>query len=68
VKGYKLKLNEYLTTLPTIGFNVETIKHKNFRLSVWDICGQDKIRALWKHYFETTDALIFVIDSTDLKK
>ena len=27
--------------------------------------GQDKIRQLWKHYYENTDALIFLVDSND---
>ncbi len=30
-----------------------------------DIGGQDKIRYLWKHYYQNTDGLIFVIDSND---
>jgi len=28
---YKLKLGEYMSTVPTIGFNVETIKYKNLK-------------------------------------
>ena len=34
---YKLKLNENLTTIPTIGFNVETVQYKNLDLSIWDV-------------------------------
>jgi ADP-ribosylation factor protein 1 len=30
-----------------------------------DVGGQKKIRALWHHYYEGTDAVIFVIDSSD---
>lgn len=62
---YKLKLNEVVTTIPTIGFNIETVTHKKMNLTVWDVGGQDKIRPLWKHYFQNTDALIFIIDSCD---
>ena len=65
---YKLKLDEYLTTIPTIGFNVENIQYKNINLTVWDIGGQDKIRSLWRHYFDNSDALIFIIDSTDVSR
>jgi GTPase SAR1 family protein len=32
---------------------------------VWDIGGQYIIRKLWRHYYENTDALIFVVDSSD---
>jgi hypothetical protein len=41
---YKLKLGEVVTTIPTIGFNVETVEHKNFSFTVWDVGG--KVRAL----------------------
>ncbi|KAJ3318988.1 Arf GTPase arf3 [Blyttiomyces sp. JEL0837] len=62
---YKLKLGEVVTTIPTIGFNVENVEYKNIKFTVWDVGGQDRIRALWKHYFNGTEGLIFVIDSND---
>lgn len=63
---YKLKLNETVCTIPTIGFNVETVEPiRNVTFTVWDVGGQDKIRALWKHYFLNTDGLVFVVDSAD---
>merc|ERR1712159_733582 len=62
---YKLKLGEVVTTIPTIGFNVETVEYKNIRFTVWDVGGQDKIRLLWRHYYQNTQALIFVVDSND---
>jgi GTPase SAR1 family protein len=43
---YKLKLGEVVTTIPTIGFNVETVEYKNISFTVWDVGGQDKVRAL----------------------
>uniref|UniRef100_A0A8D0H9V2 ADP-ribosylation factor n=1 Tax=Sphenodon punctatus TaxID=8508 RepID=A0A8D0H9V2_SPHPU len=51
---YKLKLREIVTTIPTIGFNVEILEHKNISFTVWDVGGQDKIRCLWHHYFQNT--------------
>jgi len=62
---YKLKLGEVVTTIPTIGFNVETVEYKNISFTVWDVGGQDKIRPLWRHYYQNTQGLIFVIDSND---
>ena len=62
---YKLKLEEIVTTIPTIGFNVETVEYKNISFTVWDVGGQDKIRPLWRHYFQNTQGLIFVVDSND---
>lgn len=53
---YKIKLNENVCTIPTIGFNVETVEpHKGISFTVWDVGGQDKIRKLWQHYFPNTE-------------
>ena len=63
---YKLKLNETVSTIPTIGFNVETVTPvKNVSFTVWDVGGQDKIRPLWRHYFIGCEGLIYVVDSSD---
>ncbi len=62
---YKFKLGEVVTTIPTIGFNVETVEYKNISFTVWDVGGQDKIRLLWRHYYQNTQGLIFVVDSND---
>uniref|UniRef100_A0A915PAA8 ADP-ribosylation factor n=1 Tax=Meloidogyne floridensis TaxID=298350 RepID=A0A915PAA8_9BILA len=71
---YKLKLGEIVTTIPTIGFNVETVEYRNIvslenkSFTVWDVGGQDKIRPLWRHYFQNTQGLIFVVDSNDRER
>jgi len=65
---YKLKLGELVTTIPTIGFNVETVQYKNIHFTVWDVGGQDKIRPLWRHYYQNTQAVIFVVDSNDKER
>ncbi|CAL5419887.1 unnamed protein product [Camellia sinensis] len=62
---YKLKLGEIVATIPTIGFNVETVEYKDISFTVWDVGGQDKIRPLWRHYFQNTQGLVFVVDSND---
>ena len=62
---YKMKLGEVLNSIPTIGFNVETVEFKNIKFNVWDVGGQDKIRVLWRHYYPGTQGLIFVVDSAD---
>lgn len=62
---YKMKLGEVVSSVPTIGFNVETVEFQKVKFTVWDVGGQDKIRQLWKHYFQNTQALIFVVDSSD---
>jgi len=65
---YKLKLDQPVTAIPTVGFNVETVTFKNVKFGIWDVGGQDKIRPLWRHYYTGTQGLIFVIDSSDRER
>jgi ADP-ribosylation factor-like protein 2 len=50
---------------PTLGFNIKTVVHRGFTCHVWDIGGQKSLRPYWRNYFERTDAMIWVVDSTD---
>lgn len=61
----KLKLNVLRETVPTIGFNVETVQYRNVLFHLWDVGGQMRLRSLWKAYYEGANAVIFVIDSND---
>merc|ERR1711968_435311 len=54
--------------MPTQGFNIKSLLHEGFKLNVWDIGGQKTIRPYWKNYFENTDALIYVVDSSDRRR
>lgn len=62
---YHMKLGEVVTTIPTIGFNVESVQFKKADITFWDIGGRDKIRPLWRHYFQNTDCIIFVVNSVE---
>jgi len=53
------------TISPTLGFNIKTLFFKDFKLSIWDVGGQVSIRTYWRNFFEQTDGLIWVIDSSD---
>jgi len=64
---YKLKM-EPITTIPTIGFNVETSTLRNWKFTVWDVGGPDKIRPLWRHYYQNAVALIWMVDSNDRER
>jgi len=37
---------------------VETVEYKNISFTVWDVGGQDKIRPLWRHYFQNTQGMM----------
>ncbi|GFY88279.1 ras-related small GTP-binding family protein [Actinidia rufa] len=63
--GLKFLSELFLFIDETAGFNVETVEYKNISFTVWDVGGQDKIRPLWRHYFQNTQGLIFVVDSND---
>jgi len=64
----RLKLGKTVPTIPTVGFNVQTVQYKNIKFNVWDVGGQEKIRPLWRHYYTGTHALIFVVDTNDVER
>lgn len=37
-------------------------------LNIWDVGGQKTIRSYWRNYFEQTDGLVWVVDSSDLRR
>lgn len=70
---YRLKFDQYLNTVPTIGFNCEKVKGttgraKGINFLVWDVGGQEKLRPLWKSYTRCTDGIVFVLDSVDVER
>lgn len=65
---YRLHLAESVHTIPTVGFNVETVQLGKLDMTIWDVGGQDKIRKLWRHYYSNTHALVFVVDSSDTSR
>jgi ADP-ribosylation factor-like protein 2 len=50
---------------PTVGFNIKTIAVDRFKVNVWDVGGQKSIRSFWRNYFDQTDGLVWVVDSSD---
>ncbi|KAB2087373.1 hypothetical protein ES319_A04G099400v1 [Gossypium barbadense] len=72
-----LKINGEDTSVisPTLGFNIKTINTRNlilgfgrYTLNIWDVGGQRTIRSYWRNYFEQTDGLVWVVDSSDLRR
>ena len=60
---------EDITTIsPTLGFNIKTLEHNGYSLNIWDVGGQKSLRSYWRNYFETTDGLIWVVDSADKRR
>ena len=70
---YRLKLDEFINAVPTIGFNTEkvTIKYgkaKGVHMKIWDAGGSDKLRPLWKSYTRAAQGIVFVVDSSDSER
>ena len=65
---YLLKLNEKVLTIPTIGFNVEEIEYKDRKINIWDVGGGEKIRYLWKHYFNEIKCIVYIINIADKER
>ena len=56
---YKISSGDDVHTVPTIGYNAEEMRWKNFRLVLWDIGGQNELRPAWNTYFSSTSVSIF---------
>lgn len=65
---YRFQMGEVVSTIPTIGFNVETVQYNNIKFQVWDLGGQTSIRPYWRCYFPNTQAIIYVVDSSDIDR
>jgi len=65
---YQFLTKEAVQTTPTIGSNVEEIAVRKTRFLVWDIGGQESLRASWGSYYCNTEIVILVVDSTDRER
>jgi len=64
----RLNGEDISTISPTVGFNIKTFDYEGFKVNVWDVGGQTTIRSYWRNYFEQTDGLVWVVDSTDRRR
>lgn len=62
---FRIKLSEAVTTIPTIGYNMETVDISNKHIILKDVGGQEKIRFLWKEHYSEANGLIYVYDVND---
>jgi len=71
---YLLKLGEIITTVPSIGTNIETIDIKTssgkpFRMTGWDIgggcSGIKYLSGMVRMYVDMSSALVWVVDGCD---
>lgn len=65
---YQFLMNEVVHTTPTIGSNVEEVVWKNVHFVMWDLGGQESLRSSWNTYYNNTEFVILVLDSTDRER
>ncbi|EPY35777.1 ADP-ribosylation factor-like 2 [Strigomonas culicis] len=53
---------------PTLGFQITAFTFRGCTLNVWDVGGQQSLRSYWRNYFESTDGIIWVVDSNDAER
>lgn len=59
---YQLALKEVIQTIPTIGINVESFKHKGTNFTLGDV---GELSTTWHHFLPHMSELILVLDCTD---
>lgn len=53
-------MNEVVHTSPTIGSNVEEVVWRNIHFIMWDLGGQQSLRAAWSTYYTNTEVGQFI--------
>ena len=64
VQRLKYGVSEDMEVIPTIGFNIECVEYKKMIFSLWDLGGAKETRSFWRFYYEGSQGIIFVFDST----
>lgn len=58
---YQFLMNEVVHTSPTIGSNVEEVVWRNIHFIMWDLGGQQSLRAAWSTYYTNTEVSYFYV-------
>lgn len=65
---YFMKTGDHQHTVPTIGFNCETLEIEDLKFQVWDIGGQDVFIKFWHNYIKTSSAIVYLVDIADSQR
>lgn len=65
---YQWSQGELVGTVPTRVPNTEDVQHRDMTFAMWDVGGSSQDQPLWRHYFQSTDYVIFVVDSSDVDR
>ena len=61
----KPRSRDRVDVVPTVGFSVDTFTREGTKFKAFDMSGASKYRRLWEKYYKETDAVVFVVDSSD---
>lgn len=61
----RILLGRVVPTLPSCGFQAQTLKHRRVKFMLWDVGGQLHLRFHWRHHFFGTHCVIYVVDASD---
>uniref|UniRef100_UPI00398F85B9 ADP-ribosylation factor-like protein 13B isoform X3 n=1 Tax=Pristiophorus japonicus TaxID=55135 RepID=UPI00398F85B9 len=53
---------------PNGGFSKANLMVDRFNVTIFDLGGREKIRSTWKNYYPAAHGIIFIVDSTDVKR
>ncbi|KAF8286160.1 ADP-ribosylation factor-like protein [Trypanosoma cruzi] len=53
---------------PTHGFNIKTLTRGDRRAKLCDLGGQRALREYWQDYYNNTDCIMYVVDSSDHRR
>merc|ERR1711865_64327 len=65
---YRWAVKQACATQPTTGFDCVKVRQDDYLFTIWDLGGEDKIRALWRHHYAGIDVVVFVVDSGDVRR
>jgi ADP-ribosylation factor-like protein 1 len=65
---YFMKTGDIQHTVPTIGFNCETLEIEDLKFQVWDIGGQEVFIKFWHNYIKTSSAIVYLVDIADSQR
>eukprot|EP00301_Raphidiophrys_heterophryoidea_P002552 c1118_g1_i1.p1 GENE.c1118_g1_i1~~c1118_g1_i1.p1 ORF type:complete len:211 (-),score=50.61 c1118_g1_i1:115-681(-) len=62
---FKLKHGTIRQFVPTERAFSEEVTVSNLTMRAWDLGGHEQVRKLWQDYYQSTDAVIFIVDAAD---
>lgn len=53
--------------IPTVGFNMRKVTKGAVTIKLWDLGGQPRFRSMWERYCRGVQAIVYVVDASDVE-